>query len=219
MRRGSRNCLLIALLLVLTGCAATAATEPPAGAVKFEFAVPAVGTKAVYRITDHQGGGTREETWTVVEASYEKRQVFGISDGVNVRIYDKVTGNWIATLRDGKELFSVSPDSGTFSWPLWVGKSWLATFAYYDRVRGRSWSFVQSWWKVAAYEDVTVPAGTFKALRLESSPGTNNATQEMFWYSPEAKIVVKRILERTSNHYLGYGKFTTELVKYERPRP
>lgn len=217
MRRGSGNCLLLTLLLVLAGCATTASTEPPAGAVKFDAAMPAVGTKLVYRTTDHQGGGTREETWTVVEASYEKRLVFGISDGVDLRIYDKATGNWIATLRDGKERISMSPDSGTFSWPLWVGKSWLATFAYYDRVRGRSWNPVENWWKVAAYEDVTVPAGTFKALRLEASPGTNNATQQTFWYSPEAKIVVKRILERTSGHYLGYGKFTTELVKYERP--
>jgi hypothetical protein len=215
MRIGSRSYVVAALLLA--GCAGIVATEPPPDAMKFDAAVPAVGIKAVYRITDHQTRGAREETWTVVEASYEKRPVFGISDGVDLRVYDKRTGNWIATVRDGKERFSVSPDSGTFSWPLWVGKSWLATFAYYDRVRGRSWSPVDTWWKVTAYEDVTVPAGTFKALRLESSPGTNNATQETLWYAPDARLVVKRIYERTSGHYLGYGKFTTELVRYERP--
>jgi len=64
---------------------------------------------------------------------------------------------------------------------------------------------------------VIVPAGTFTALRLESSPGTNNATSTTFWYSPEARVMVKRIYERTTDHYLGYGKFTTELVRYERP--
>ncbi len=214
MRTSTRRYALLALFL--TGCA-TAATEPPAGSARFDFAVPTVGTKTVYRIADHQRGGTREETWTVVETTHGGRPVFGLSDGVDVRVFDKATGNWLATLRDGKERFAASPDDGTFSWPLWVGKSWMASYTYYDRERGRSWNPVVTWWKVVAYEDVTVPAGKFKALRLESSPGTNNVTHTTFWYSPEARILVKRIFERTANHYLGYGKFTTELVRHNRP--
>ncbi len=215
MRTNTGSYLLLALLL--SGCAATAPSEPPAGSARFDAAVPAVATKAVYRITDHRRGEAREETWTVVETSHEGRPVFGISDGVNVRVFDKATGNWLATLRDGKERFAAAPDDGTFSWPLWVGKSWMASYTYYDRERGRSWDPVVSWWKVAAYEDVIVPAGMFKALRLESSPGTNNSTRTTSWYSPEARIVIKRIYERTADHYLGSGKFTTELVRYERP--
>lgn len=209
-----RACVLIALLL--TGCA-TAATEPPSGSARFDFAAPVVGSKSVYRITDHQAGGTREETRTVVDISYPGRTVLGLSDGTDVRVLDRATGNWLATLRQGTERFSASPDDGTFSWPLWIGKSWMASYTYNDRERGRSWNPVVSWWKVAAYEDVTVPAGTFKALRFESSPGTNNATRTTFWYSPEARVLIKRVYERTTDHYLGYGRFTTELVKRDRP--
>jgi len=153
----------------------------------------------------------------VVETAHTGRPVFGISDGVEMRVFDKATGNWLATLRDGKERFAASPDDGTFSSPLWIGKSWTASYTDHDRERGRSWNPVVSWWKVTTYENVIVPAGTFTALRLESSPGTNNATSTTFWYSPEARVMVKRIYERTTDHYLGYGKFTTELVRYERP--
>lgn len=204
--------------LMLAACAGTVTMEPPQGSVKFEAALPVVGTKAVFRITDHQVASTREETWTVVEASsHEGRPVFGMSDGGNIQLFDKATRNWIATLRDGKERFSASPDDGTFLWPLWVGKTWQASYTYNDRGRGQSFSPVQTWWKVAAYEDITVPGGTFKALRLESSPGTNNATRVTFWYAPEIRLVVRRNFERTADHYQGSGKFTTELVKYEQP--
>ena len=206
------------MVAFLFAACATAPTEPPAGTVKVDVGIPSVGTKWVTRRTDHQAGGTTDRTSTVVEASYQGRSVYGITDGTDVSVFDKATRNWIATLRDGKERFAASPDDGTFTWPLWVGKSWMASYTYDDRERGRSWNPVQTWWKVAAYEDVTVPAGRFKAFRLEGSPGTNNATQVTFWYAPEVRLTVKHVMERTSGHYLGYGKFTSELVKYELPR-
>ncbi len=66
-------------------------------------------------------------------------------------------------------------------------------------------------WKVAAYEDVTVPAGTFKAFRMEGSNPWAKITQ---WYAPEEKLVVKHVLERFGSNYLGSGKETTELLEY-----
>lgn len=203
----------IALLPLFAACA-TAPPEPPAGAMKVYAEIPAVGTKWVTKRTDHQTGGATGRTWTIVEVSYPGRAVYGTSDGTETAVYDKATRNWIATLRGGNERFAASPDDGTFSWPLWVGKSWMASYTYDDRERGRSFSPVQAWWTVAAYENVTVPAGTFKAFRLESAPGTNNATRIVFWYAPDLKLTVKHVFERTSDHYLGYGKFTTELVEF-----
>lgn len=217
MRAGVWSRPFLAVAVLLAACA-TAPVEPPAGAVKVDAAAPAPGTKWVTRTLDHQSGGVTEQTWTMVEASYPGRTVYGATDGTDTRVHDKATRNWIATLRDGKERAAASPDDGTFAWPLWVGRTWMASYTYHDRERGRSWNPVQTWWKVAAYEDVTVPAGTFKAFRLEGSPGTNNATQITFWYAPDVKLTVKHVFERTSGHYLGYGKFTTELIKYEAPR-
>lgn len=217
MRRRTRQYLLLGMAALLVASCTTASTEPPAGALKADAAFPTVvGTKWVTRTTDHQTGSKTERTWTVVDVSYEGRSVHGMTDGTDVIVLDKATRNWIATLRDGKERFVADPHDGTFSWPLWVGKSWMATHTYYDRVLGRRWNPIRAWWQVAAYEDVTVPAGTFKAFRLESSPDTNNATRTTLWYGSEVTVVVKRIFERTADHYLGYGRFTTELVRFER---
>jgi len=61
-------------------------------------------------------------------------------------------------------------------------------------------------WKVEAYDDATVPAGTFKAFRLRSSPGMNNASYDTIWYDPGTKLQVKRVYERTAGHFLGSGR-------------
>jgi hypothetical protein len=199
-----------ASLAFLTGCA-TMATEPPPGALKVEVGAPAPGTRWVSRTVDHTGTSTTE-TWTAIEdGTYEGRPVYRFTNGVDLSIRDKATRSWIATVREGKARFAASPHDGSFSPPLWVGKGWRAIYAFYDHERGRSFSPVDYTWRVAASEDVTVPAGTFKAFRLEAS---NPFSNTIHWYAPEAKLVVKRIYERFAGHYLGSGKFTTELIEY-----
>lgn len=206
------------LLVSVLGCSAitTAEAGAPADTPRADIGIPAVGSVHVMRVTDHQKKSMQEVTWTAVEATYPNRQVYGMSNGTDIYLYDKGTRNWIATFRGDTLLASASPEEGTFSWPLEVGKSWTASYSYYDGISRRSWNPIVAYWKVVAYEDVTVPAGTFKAFRLESSPGTNNAVELTVWYAPDVKLIVKRTSERMSNHYLGYGKFTTELVRMEK---
>ncbi|MEE9602182.1 MAG: hypothetical protein V3V75_02690, partial [Thermoguttaceae bacterium] len=80
-----------------------------------------------------------------------------------------------------------------------------------DGERGRTFFHVSWRGEVTAYENVTVPAGTFKAFKLE---GKDPAVRLDVWYSPELKANVKEIFERFSNHFLGPGKWTTELIEY-----
>lgn len=207
----ARGYKLVALMLFLGGCAGAMATEPPPGAVKVDREFPAPGTKWVIRSTDHTGAETTATITALGDGTYEGKPVYRVSDGVDVLVFDKATHSWVATLRGDKERFSASPHDGSGSSPLWVGKTWPASFTYYDRERGRSFSGVTLWWKVAAHEDVTVPAGTFKALRLE---GSNPFSSTTLWYAPSIKLIVKRVFERQSSHYLGYGKFSTELFEY-----
>ncbi len=49
---------------------------------------------------------------------------------------------------------------------------------------------------VAAYEEITVPAGSFKAFRLESTPAENSGVRKILWYAPEIQLYVKRVSER-----------------------
>lgn len=203
----------LALIVFLAGCAAMA-TRPPVGSVEAGMAFPPPGTKWILRQVDHTGV-IRTITRTVLEEGfYEGRPVYRESDGVNTYIYDKATRNHITTLRRDKERYVYSPHHGTFSWPLWVGKWWVASYAVDHRELGRTWNPVETTWKVEAYEDVTVPAGTFQAFRLQSTPGRSDASYWTIWYAPEIKLIVKQVHERTTFNTYGYGKFAIELIEY-----
>lgn len=146
--------------------------EPPADAVKADIGFPSVGTKWVTKTVSHTG-----IAWTIThtvldEGTYKGTPVYRVSDGVNILMFDKATRNWIAAVRAGTERAAASPYHPLYSFPLWVGKSWVTNYNYYDGDRERTFFHVPWRAKVTAYEDVTVPAGTFKAFKLEGGdPG------------------------------------------------
>jgi hypothetical protein len=77
-------------------------------------------------------------------------------------------------------------------WPLEVGK-WGLTRATVRNPGLHGWvGEVDFSWRVEAYEDVQVAAGTFKAFRISvisSEPGWSG--RRVFWYAPEARQFVK----------------------------
>lgn len=98
-------------------------------------------------------------------------------------------------------------------WPLEVGKRWSMDVDY-TRVDGTGNIKMDA--HVVAYEEVTVPAGTFMAFRIEHdgfvrTGGFNGRMTETFWYAPAARADVKHIRRVASTN------FTRELVKYPRP--
>ena len=68
------------------------------------------------------------------------------------------------------------------------------------------------------YEDVTVPAGTFKAFRPESTPGENSGVRKVIWYALAIHLFVRRQYERGPRHFLGPAQGTFELVEFQAPR-
>jgi hypothetical protein len=70
--------------------------------------------------------------------------------------------------------------------------------------------------KVVGWEDVEVPAGKFKALRLEfdRSGQMRGSASESVWYAPEAKAVVKRVQMRPGSQRTR-DLITFELVAYK----
>jgi len=205
-----KRLVFIGLIAFLGGCA-TASTPPPTEGVKAEAGFPSPGTKWAYQTVDQAGATTRVLYTALDEATYEGKSVYRMSDGANVLLIDRATRNWVATVREAKERASASPSDQGFSFPMWVGKSWEAKYSYNDRDRGLSFSDVTYSWKVEAYEEVRVPAGSYKAFRLE---GSNPFSSSTVWYAPELRLIVKRVDQRGPNHYLGTGKYTTELLEY-----
>ena len=96
---------------------------------------------------------------------------------------DARTGNTVADF-DGETLQTeYVPDDGLLSLPLEVGKTWTATYTEtdYDGVEEELGSeTVSAAHEVLAFEDVSTPAGSFRAYRIEriesSSGGTDTTT-------------------------------------------
>ncbi|MBI3030964.1 MAG: tetratricopeptide repeat protein, partial [Candidatus Rokubacteria bacterium] len=209
--RGHR--LVLGLIVLLAGCA-TVGTEPFERPVSADMEFPAPGSRWITRSSD-QRGRTRTTTWNVLEeGSYQGKPVYRVSDQLNTLVYDKTTRNWMATLRWDEELSAASPHNGFFDWPLQVGKWWTSTYAYQDYQRGRRIPRARITWKVEAYEDVTVPAGTFRAFTLTGRSSVANWT---IWYAPGLKLIVKEVQERNATHFLGPAKIVTELVRHAPP--
>lgn len=219
--------VVVALLPFVAGCQTGSA--PPEGGVKAERKILPAWTEFEWRVTD-DAGDTRSITYTRLadESSYNGEPAVRWVEGTRSRSrngdYGKVyvsrrdTGNRVAVIgEDGEPEVTISPSDEEMQWPLWVGKEWTARYRYEDHSSDRSWDPIVTYWEVEAYEEVTVPAGTFKAFRIRSIPGKNNATEVTQWYAPEPGLDVKRIHMRTKNHYKGAGKFVGEAVRIRMP--
>ena len=199
--------LVLCFVTLAGSCAMTASkppAEPPAGAVIAHAGFPAAGTKWVGRIVSQIGAdSTATYTFSVLEEGiYQGKPVYRVSAGIDTLVFDKATGNTVADFRMGKEATAYSPHDGTLSWPLYVDKSWTASYAYHDHVNGMTVEPVKIKHRVAAYEDVVVSAGAWKAFRIESETPDRNSFSTI-WYAPDIKLIVKRVNETIIGHPWG----------------
>ena len=209
--------------LVLLGAVvlvpASALAGPPAGtpvAAMKGFPVP--GTRWVLATTSADGV-TRRMTWVVLENGVHRGQpIYRVTNGMEIIALDQATVNFVARLdREGRPVFALSPHEGQFDWPLWVGKRWISKFNAIDFVRGATFDDIETQWTVEAYEDVTVPAGTFRAFRLQSRPIRHQSVVRTVWYAPEPNVVVKVVAGRAGESGATTPEHSvTEMVELER---
>ncbi len=200
------------VLLALAGCALAASPATAQTSVPMEF--PPTGSRWITRSLD-QAGGSHLTTYTVLEpGSFQGRPGFRVSDNVGVQFFERASRNWFATVVREKERSGATPHHGSLAWPLEVGKRWSAVYQFRDNLRNLRFNRIETAWRVAVEEDVTAPAGTFKALRLE---GVNNSNTWTTWYAPSVRLVVKEIHERKASHPFGPGRTVTEMVRYAAP--
>ena len=189
-----------------------------------------VGTVRTYNYTIN--GETYEIVITVAEKQEYKRRMMdlhvfstpyrdpgGPCDGANNVLEDVATGSYAACLKDGKLLSTASPHDGRFKWPLQVGNSWRARHQFIDKVLHPDWSG-PSWQKFAvlAWEEVTVPAGTFMAYKVARTDGNWDTVKEeeyVSWYAPEPQLIVKQINTRSPKNGYGASEQGWELVSYD----
>lgn len=94
-------------------------------------------------------------------------------------------------------------------WPLDVGRAWTSEVRMTEeRFASKPVVPVRVTTRVDAYEDVTVPAGTFKAFKLVST--TPRGWTSQHWVVPSLGLLsyfaVKGIEERPPSNLIGAGR-------------
>ena len=167
------------------------------------------GSMFAYQDTNLATGKICKMTMVIREIKeFEKKPAYWIDvvrEGKNYfDIYD-MNLNWIGSFADGKELESAEPCIRVFKWPLTVGKRWDSRFTLRDYSQGIHILTSDVTMNIRTYEKVTVPGGTFKALRIQ-------AGGETVWYAPSIGWIVK---ERVGPN--GKDGWRLELVEYSIP--
>jgi hypothetical protein len=179
-----------------------------------------VGQKLEFRYDD--GGSfsrvitSREEDLCVVGGS---RKSYYDKDWVLVKVVEP----------DGKTITSAlptHPDVGEkwLPFPLTVGKKWEYQRSGPSAERGRITSY-NNQFTVLAYEELTVPAGTFKTFKIKHEQenfrsGSRRWGARYFWYAPEVGYYIKRYwaVDESVDKYFWQTVRDYELVSMSGPR-
>ncbi|MBI4609582.1 MAG: caspase family protein [Candidatus Rokubacteria bacterium] len=117
----------------------------------------------------------------------------------------------LAKIQKGESTFEFDPPP-RLAWPLEVGK-WGVTQGRMLTPRSPGGFPASFTWKVEAYEDVSVIAGTFKAFRIAvwiENPRIGRRLEVQTWYAPEVRQLVK--LESQEFRVLAF-----QVVTVDRP--
>lgn len=133
-------------------------------------------------------------------------KVLGIEDFKNTKIYivgdvygssrggfDVKTLQYIVDITpDGRKIVPMTDWTLSYDFPLYVGKKWSKMVSGKDADNNpRDYLFT---YKVMSFENITVPAGAFRAFKIEFTQVDYETSSEVkiyIWYSPEVKNKVK----------------------------
>jgi hypothetical protein len=196
---------VLALALASGGCATMA---PKAE----KYAPPPIGSTFTYSRSDtgSYGSGTMESISKIIEYTWEGRQ-FRAFSFPDMMILVNTDGTWPAWLTpDGKPILTWNPPIG-YDFPLEVGKTWTKSFHLTVHPTQQTVNY-NGTWKVESYEDVKLPAGTFKVFKISFFDTIGNENTQ--WYCPELGCFVKDSRKRTAAYPGGPGTRESELVSY-----
>lgn len=153
--------------------------------------------------------------WTISHGTWEGRPAVMQMARLGGSAFDPKTHAVFANLdADGKTTTVFDPPLG-YQWPLQVGKAWTSKHTMTMPATGRGVTLEVNW-KVEAQEDVTVPAGTFKAFKVVTN--NNFGEVETRWVAPATGVVLaKRLVSRPASHPQGAGELEAVLLSQVPP--
>jgi hypothetical protein len=192
--------------------ACTFATAAMAQSVE-KYNAPPMGSSWTYQYRNSGAyTGPAQTSSKMAETTYKGQPhlAFQGSGGTLVAQRD---GAWVAMLApDGKPVTTWEPNA-SYEWPLTPGKTWVRKMKVTNHAQGTVMD-VESRGQVEAFEDVTVPAGTFKAVRLRISDNLGN--DNTIWFGYEVGLFIKQKLTRSDKSPLGAGTREGELTAFTR---
>jgi len=196
----------LGLMLACAGCVLLAPTAE-------RYVAPPLGTTWVNarHDTGSYGSGSANVPGSRGERMWQGASVVTF-EATGGTIFATPGGNWFGIYKGDTPIITWDPPL-YWEWPLEVGKSWTREQRMTIHAAKRTIPY-QLTQKVEAYEDVTVPAGTFKAFKM--STVTSLGDENLIWYSPSHGIFIKQILKRTAKNAQGPGTREFELLSYKR---
>lgn len=165
--------------------------------------------------TGSYGSGTAQVTTTVTERTWQGRPVIAQETPAGAMLLDPADGTRLGYVGPGGQtLWTLTPSVG-FRYPMEVGKEWTveSTLTLMGPQGSRAFP-THSVWKVHGIEEITVPAGTFKAMRVTvfDTMGGQPWNDDTYWVEPTQEFSVKTLQKRLSTHPAGAGTREAVLV-------
>jgi hypothetical protein len=214
-------------LLIIAALIAAVAPVPCAAQSDAPVARPEVkvGDQWTYRRMDYWKNRTTS-TYQLRVTFANGKSILAVVEEGGKEFDSSYTGDWNAIVSAFDQAV-ISPDTGLLHFPLQRGASYASAFqldatkreAGARAIQGVSTSDLDLKVKVAGWEDVAVPAGKFRALRIESeggvrrqqgfnpsggpAPSTRGFARIVVWYVPEVKRWVKYTYDDSIMQFAG----------------
>ncbi|HET8669435.1 MAG TPA: hypothetical protein VFM05_02060, partial [Candidatus Saccharimonadales bacterium] len=148
-----------------------------------------IGDQWTYAV--RQPGREPLTTRTIVrEDTFHGETTYIIKTTEHEVVHSKKTLARLAILNAGQLTSKRTGSSRDFSWPLTLGKEWRNSRSWEDRVTQTAHN-IDSSMLVSEIGNITVPAGTFLAARVQEYDWSSGRLRREYWYSPETKWIVK----------------------------
>jgi hypothetical protein len=142
---------------------------------------------------------------TVTNADGESYAVrYQTARGEIIFIYEKSSLNRIFYMNKDRRIKFEGRNKRLFNFPLEIGKTWKDKYISKSTALGPQEITYLETFTVVGWEEITVQAGKFKALKLEykqetvgQAAGRPKEGKAWYWYSPDVKYIVKCQYEKT----------------------
>jgi len=132
----------------------------------------------------------------VDESSYAVKYL--IPGGESILIFEKSSLNRLYVMDKDKRLPYEGNNKRLFNFPLEIGKSWKDKFISKGAIK--EYTYLETFTPLG-WEDIVVQAGKFKTIKIEyKQSNADDPSKEgklWYWYSPDAKYMIKRQHEKS----------------------